>query len=107
MDLVGKNIELTRLYDLYQEVLTKKQQAYFEAYYFDDLSISEISENFGVSRNAVHDQVKRTVNKLEELEKNLRLSALKKARKSLYDKIISKTDNQERIELVEECKKVE
>lgn len=107
MDLLEKNIELNKIYDLYQELLTSKQQSYFEAYYFDDLSISEISENYEISRNAVHDQLKRTVTKLNDLEQKLKLREMKKTRKSLYDKIVSKTDNQEIIDLVEDCKKVE
>ncbi len=107
MDLLEKNLELNQLYDLYQETLTEKQQTYFESYYFDDLSITEISENLSVSRNAVHDQIKRTINKLLELERKLKLRENKITRDSLYEKIITISDNQKVIDLVEECKKVE
>ena len=51
-------IYLSSLYDIYGELLTKKQQQYFEEYYFDNLSLSELSENYEVTRTAIHNQVK-------------------------------------------------
>lgn len=107
MDLLDKNIEVTALYDIYQKILTEKQMNYFEAYYFDDLSITEISENMSVSRNAVHDQLKRTVKKLYDLEEKLEIHKNNKMRISIYEKIQSSTKDPKIIELVEECKKVE
>ena len=65
---------IIRLYDLYQNLLTEKQRLYFEDYYFTDLSISEIALNYNNSRNGVHDQIKRTVNELNELEEKLKLN---------------------------------
>lgn len=73
MDLLAKSIELINLYDLYQSLLTTKQRMYFESYYFDDYSITEIAENQDVSRNAVHDLIKRTVQKLYDYESKLHL----------------------------------
>ena len=61
------------LYDIYGVLLTDKQRSYFEDYYFMDLSISEIAENYEISRNGVHDQVKRAVIALEEYEAKLKL----------------------------------
>ena len=52
------------LYDFYGELLTDKQRMYFEDYYFNNLSLSEIAENLGVSRNAVHKQLKSSEEKL-------------------------------------------
>ena len=51
-------IYLINLYDYYGDLLTEKQKEYFESYYFANLSLSEISENTKVSRNAVHKQLK-------------------------------------------------
>ena len=65
---------IIRLYDLYQNLLTEKQRLYFEDYYFSDLSISEIADNYNISRNGVHDQIKITVNELNELEEKLKLN---------------------------------
>lgn len=61
------------LYDLYGNLLTNKQQQYFEDYYFNNLSFSEMSENYHVSRNAVFKQIHITVNKLKEYESKLKL----------------------------------
>ena len=63
------------LYDIYHNLLTDKQRMYFEDYYYADLSLSEIADNYNVSRNAVHDQLKRTVSELEDYEEKLHLQA--------------------------------
>ncbi len=65
------------LYDCYYKLLTEKQRNYFEAYYFSNLSLSEIAENYDVSRNAVYKQIQITVNKLKEYEEKLGLYAKK------------------------------
>lgn len=68
------NIYLCALYDCYNKLLTDKQRIYFEDYYFNNLSLSEMSENYNVSRNAVHKQLKDAVIKLEELEEKLKIN---------------------------------
>lgn len=68
------NIYLTNLYDYYGELLTDKQKEYFEYYYMENLSLSEISENYNISRNAVHKQIKDAENKLLFYESKLKLS---------------------------------
>ena len=70
---MNNTVYLTLLYDYYSELLTDKQKEYFEDYYFNNLSLSEISENNNVSRNAAHKQIKDTVNKLEMYEEKLEL----------------------------------
>ena len=45
------------LYDLYSGLLTQKQRDYFEDYYFNNLSFSEMAENYHVSRNAIFKQI--------------------------------------------------
>ena len=57
-------IYLIDLYDIYGELLDEKKRIYFESYYFDNLSLGEIGENLGVSRNAVHKQLKVVEEKL-------------------------------------------
>ena len=44
-----KFVYLNNLYDCYKELLTDKQKMYFEDYYFNNLSLSEIAENYDVS----------------------------------------------------------
>ncbi|MBQ9519917.1 MAG: hypothetical protein IJR67_00370 [Acholeplasmatales bacterium] len=75
----NKREEIISLYDLYYNLLTDKQRDYFEEYYFSDLSISEIAINFDISRNGVHDQLKRAVANLYSFEEKLGL--LKKIEK--------------------------
>ena len=70
---MDKNTYITILYDIYSELLTDKQKVYFEDYHFNNLSLSEISENLKVSRNAVHKQIKNIEKKLEEYELKLKL----------------------------------
>ena len=67
------NVELTILYDYYGELLTKKQQLYFEDYYFNNLSLQEIADNNKISRNAVHKSIKDITNKLNYYEEILGL----------------------------------
>ena len=61
------------LYDYYGELLTDLQKEYFESYYFDNLSLGEISEKENVSRNAVHKQIKSAQEKLEFFDEKLKL----------------------------------
>lgn len=63
------------LYDFYGNLLTEKQREYLELYYQDDLSLGEIADNDGISRQGVHDLVKRAVRALENAEERLGLVA--------------------------------
>ena len=72
-------LHLIDLYDIYSELLTDKQKEYFEYYYFDNLSLSEIAENKDVSRNAVHKQIKETEEKLNHYENVLEIDKKNKA----------------------------
>lgn len=67
-------VYLNTLYDIYKDLLTEKQKDYFENYYFDNLSLSEIADNYGISRNAVHNQIKIIEEKLIELEEKLKIN---------------------------------
>ena len=67
------NIKLTILYDYYGELLTNKQQLYFEDYYFNNLSLQEIADNYEVSRNAVFNSLKEIEKKIEYYEQVLKL----------------------------------
>lgn len=64
---------LILLYDYYGELLNDTQKEYFEEYYFDNLSLSEISENANKSRNAIHKCIKTVCSKLYEYENKLGL----------------------------------
>ena len=77
------------LYDFYFELLSDKQREYFEDYYFNNLSLGEMSENIGVSRNAIHKTIKTIQDKLYFYEEKLKLY---KKREELYN-IIRNVDD--------------
>jgi len=49
-------IKISQLYDFYSELLSDKQKQYLNDYYFNDLSLTEISENYNISKQAVSSQ---------------------------------------------------
>ena len=68
-------VKQTYLYDFYGELLNEHQRRIFEAFVFDDLSLGEIAEDQDISRQAVHDMIRRSTKKLEEYEDKLHLMA--------------------------------
>ena len=72
--VVANNIEITMLLDLYGEALTSKQRDYLNFYYNDDLSLSEIAENEGITRQGVRDAIKRAETLLYDMETKLKFS---------------------------------
>lgn len=94
---MDRKLYLNILYDCYKELFTDKQQQYFEQYYWDDLSLGEIADNSGVSRNAIHNQLKIMEERLLELEEKLKLNNKKEDIIKLLD---GKVDN----ELIEKIK---
>lgn len=79
------------LYDFYSELLTEKQCIYFEDYYFNNLSLGEISENTGLSRNAIHKNIKSVEEKLYFYEDKLELYK----KRTLLEEIIKEIDNKD------------
>ena len=66
---MGENtLELSLLLDFFGDLLTEKQREYFEMYHNEDLSLSEIAENCGISRQAVHENISRAEASLREFE---------------------------------------
>lgn len=87
-DIVYKSL----LYDFYGELLTDKQKDIVDMYYNNDLTLSEISEQIGISRQGVYDALKRAENTLEDYEKKLGLVEKLLQQKSLLKKISSMLD---------------
>lgn len=63
--------EMALLFDYYGSMLTEKQKEYFDMRYNQDLSLGEIAEIQGVSRQAVFDNLTRTENLLRRMEENI------------------------------------
>ncbi len=66
-------LEQTLLYDFYGELLTEHQKEIYEQFVLEDFSLSEIAEQAGISRQGVHDLVKRCQKTLEGYEEKLHL----------------------------------
>ena len=81
---------LIRLYDFYSELLSDKQKEHFEDYYFNNLSLGEISENENVSRNAIHKSIKNIENKLYFYEEKLKLYQKSQELNTLVDTLQDK-----------------
>lgn len=68
-----EKIEQAYLYDFYGELLNEHQRRIYEDFVFNDLSLGEIAEDEGISRQGVHDMVKRCTKTLEGYEEKLHL----------------------------------
>ena len=68
-----KFVEQTLLYDFYGELLTERQQQVYESVVLEDYSLSEVAEDLGISRQGVHDMIKRCNHTLEEYESRLHM----------------------------------
>ncbi len=106
MELLNKKDFYNNLFDYYKELLTDKQQEYFQSYYFDDLSLSEIAEIYNVSRSAIYDQLKKIYILLEQYEEKLGLLEKETKRNEIYDEYLE-LDNPEVLELIERLRNLE
>ncbi|MBQ6282415.1 MAG: HTH domain-containing protein [Bacilli bacterium] len=87
---MDERLYLIDLYDIYGDLLDDKKKVYFEYYYFDNLSLGEISENLNISRNAVHKSLKIVEDKLKFYEEKLELYKKRKELKEVIDNVNDK-----------------
>ena len=73
---MAKDLGITILLDFYGDMLTEKQRDFLGYYYNDDLSLSEIAENEGITRQGVRDSIKRAEAQLFDMEERLGLRAV-------------------------------
>ena len=59
---------MTMLFDFYGDVLTDRQKEFYDLYYNEDLSLGEIAENYGITRQGVRDVIVRAENILTDME---------------------------------------
>ena len=64
----NQTYRMTMLFDFYGEVLTDRQKEFFDLYYNEDLSLAEIAENSGISRQGVRDVIVRAEGVMQEIE---------------------------------------
>lgn len=68
---MAKNLRFSALLDVYGGMLTEKQREMLDFYYNEDLSLSEIATNEGISRQGVRDSIKRGEESLTELDQKI------------------------------------
>ncbi len=71
--VLKKTIKITMLFDFYGSMLTEKQQQIIKSYFYNDLSLAEIADNIGISRQGVYDHLHRSEENLEAYEAKLGL----------------------------------
>ena len=91
MDLV----KITLLFDIYGELLTDKQQDFFEDYYHDNLSLREIAEKNNISPQGVRDNLKRTEKILLNYEDKLEILEARNVLKSEVEMFVEMVENLE------------
>ena len=87
---IEKTNRMNALFEFYAALLTDKQMNYIELYYADDYSLAEIAEEFGVSRQAVYDNIKRTEKILEDYEMKLHMYSDYIVRSEIIDRIMAR-----------------
>ena len=73
MNKLDKNVEVTLLLDFYGNMLTERQREIMTLYYEDNLSLSEVAEELGISKQGVSDSIKRSEKTLYDTEAKLQL----------------------------------
>lgn len=64
----NQTYRMTMLYDFYGDLLTARQKEFYDLYYNEDLSLTEIAENYGITRQGVRDIIVRAEAALEDIE---------------------------------------
>ncbi|NLA57283.1 MAG: putative DNA-binding protein [Firmicutes bacterium] len=68
-----QTVHMGLLFDFYGQLLTEKQRLFFSLYHQDDLSLGEIAEQYGITRQAVYDIIQRSQKTLSNFEEKLGL----------------------------------
>ena len=93
---MDKIIERNLLFDFYGDLLTERQRNIYQDAVYGDLSLSELADDYGISRQGIHDQIKRCDKALEEYEAKLhlieRFEKIKQYSKELKSKVDASDD---------------
>ncbi len=89
---MAKNLDIILLLDVYGSLLTEKQRDFLYYYYNEDLSLAEIAENSGISRQGVRDAIKRAEVQLTDLEEKLGMLKSSQTLRNSLGEIISYAD---------------
>ncbi len=92
------------LYDFYGELLTEHQRSVYEDAVYNDMSLGEIAQEYGISRQGVHDLIKRCDKILAEYEEKLKLVEKFTQAKEKISQLVELTKDLEMSQLDEEAK---
>ncbi len=106
MSAVSDMLRKGDLFDFYGELLSDHQKRIYEAYVCEDLSLSEIAETEGISRQGVSDLIRRCTQAMERYEKSLGLIERFAKLRSCCDEIIEASDS-DRVRQIAESMKEE
>jgi predicted DNA-binding protein YlxM (UPF0122 family) len=94
-----------QLFDYYGDLLTSHQKEILQEYYYEDLSMNEIAENYSISKSAVQDLIKRCLNQLNEYENKLNLIRMDRDLDRILDQM--RNENNEMLDrFVKEIEKI-
>ena len=93
----NQTYRMTMLFDFYGELLTERQKEFYDLYYNEDLSLTEIAENYGISRQGVRDVIVRGEAVMTEMEDK---TGLLKRFLRLRDKVTAISDAAEKIRTI-------
>lgn len=99
-----KIVEQGLLYDFYGELLTEHQRQIYEDAVFNDMSLGEIAQDAGISRQGVHDLIKRCDRALMEYENKLHLMKRFDMIRAKLQQMEEISDNEEILKLVREIR---
>ncbi|WP_299078664.1 sigma factor-like helix-turn-helix DNA-binding protein [uncultured Fretibacterium sp.] len=71
-----RRMRFNALYDLYHPLLTERQRDVYEMLFFSDLAPAEVAKSLGVTRQAIHILVHRTMDRLEAIERDLKFAGI-------------------------------
>ncbi len=103
---LNKVIKNGNLFSIYGNLLTPNQQKILNAYYFDDLGLTEISELFGITRQAVLDAINKANDTLNKFENILKIEDNNKKVLKCLNELEVLTSDKKALSLIEEIKNI-
>ncbi len=97
---MDKNVKMSILFEIYGNILTKKQAEAVDLYYNNNLSLAEIAENLNITRQGVRENLVKAENKMLEMEEKLGLFQKRQEREKLISEIISEINDKDIIEKI-------
>lgn len=105
--MMEKTLQMNLLFDFYAPLLTERQRDVFRMYFHEDLSLGEISEQLEVSRQAVHDLLKRVQTALGDFEAKLRLLEKHQKQQIFYEQALCLLAKEHWEELAEQIRQAQ